>query len=333
MAANVVQKNDLQEGVDGDLNAVSASDERREVALQQRVYAGYRLEDPTEMTKRYRDVLVNTVHIAADLEVVTLPTYAPSIKTAPTLDDKIAIAAACQDELGHAQVLYRILEEFGYDTQDFLFERDPHEWRTFQMLEFPHDDYIESVVSMCYGDRAGYITTVDLEENCSFGPLARGLRKVNFEETFHVSHGERWVKFFWNLNERSRQRVQEAVSFYFPLCAAWFGVPDELKKRTDQLAYRIRGASNDQMRQKWLSQVVPFSEALGVKVPAHFDSESGMYVLDYEPPIYLDEDTRIWDYERQITWEEQFKIWKSGSKHKVPSISRLQHEEWGDQLW
>ena len=177
------------------------STELQEAALQQRVHAGYRLEDPTEMTTRYRDVLVNTVHIAADLEVVTLPTYAPAIRTAPTLEDKIAIAAACQDELGHAQVMYRILEEFGYDTQEFLFERDPHEWRTFQMLEFPHEDYIESVVSMCYGDRAGYITTVDLEENCSYAPLARSLRKVNFEETFHVSHGERWVTYFWNFSD------------------------------------------------------------------------------------------------------------------------------------
>lgn len=309
------------------------TDDPREAALRQRVKAGFQLEDPSEMTPRYRDVLVNTMHIAADLEVVTLPTYSPAIRTAPTLDDKIAIASACQDELGHAQVMYRLLEEFGYDTHHFLFERDPHEWRTFQMLEFPHDDYIESVVSMCYGDRAGYITTVDLEENCSFAPFARSLRKVNFEETFHIGHGERWVRFFWNLNETARRRVQDAVEFYFPLCAAWFGVPDEMKKRTDQLAYKIRGATNDEMRQKWLSQVVPFSEGIGIRVPAHFDEESGRFVLDYEPPIYLDEKTRKWDYDRRITWEEQFAIWKKGSRHKIPSISRLHEEVWGEDLW
>lgn len=307
--------------------------ERREEALQQRVKAGYKLEDPSQTTDRYRDVLVNTMHIAADLEVVTLPTYSPAIKTAPNLEDKIAIAAACQDELGHAQVMYRMLEEFGYDTHEFLFEREPSEWRTFQMLEFPHEDYVESVVSMCYGDRAGYITTVDLEENCSFAPFARSLRKVNFEETFHIAHGERWVRFFWNMNQDTRRRVQDAVDFYFPLCAAWFGVPDYMKKRTDQLAYKIRGASNDEMRQKWLSQVVPFSETAGIRVPAHFDEDSGKYVLDYEPPIYLDEETKIWDYDRQISWEEQFRIWKQGSKYKAASIGRLLVEVYGQDLW
>lgn len=313
--------------------ATPDTDQERELALQSRVFAGHQLEDQSEMTPRYYDVLVNTMHIAADLEVVTLPIYSPSILTAPTLEDKIAIASACQDELGHAQVMYRLLEDFGYDTHEFLFERDPAKWRTNQVLEYPHLDYIESVVSMCYGDRAGYITTTDLEQNCSFGPYARSLRKVNFEEVFHVKHGERWVRHFWNQSAESRRRVQEAVSFYFPLSAGWFGVPDSLKKRTDQLTYRIRGASNDQMRQKWLSQVVPFSESVGIDVPAHFDRDKGAFVLDYEPPVYLDPETRTWDFERHISWEEQFALWKKGSVHKVPAISRLHQEVYGEDLW
>jgi ring-1,2-phenylacetyl-CoA epoxidase subunit PaaA len=312
---------------------VQDAEDAREIALQTRVHAGHQLEDPSEMTPRYYDVLVNTMHIAADLEVVTLPVYSPAIRTAPTLEDKIAVASACQDELGHAQVMYRMLEEFDFDTHEFLFERDPSKWRTNQILEYPHTNYIETVVSMCYGDRAGYITTSDLEENCSFGPYARSLRKVNFEEAFHVRHGERWVKHFWNQSEETRERVQAAVDFYFPLAAGWFGVPDTLKKRTDQLVYRIRGASNDQMRQKWLSQVVPFSEAVGITVPAHFDQEIGQFVLDYEPPVYLDPDTLQWDFDRHITWKEQFALWKQGSKFKVPTISRLQQEVYGEDLW
>lgn len=305
----------------------------RERALQERIAAGYRLENIEEMTPRYRNVLVNTIHIAADLEVVTLPTYGPVMRSAPTLEDKIAIVSACQDELGHAQVMYRILEEFGYDTHKFLFEREPREWRTFQMLEFPHQDYVETVVSMCYGDAAGYITTVDLEENCSYAPFARSLRKVNYEETFHTAHGRHWVKFFWNYSEESRRRVQETVDFYFPLCAAWFGLPDHLKTRTDQIKYQIRGSSNDELRQLWLSRVVPFSEEVGIKVPAHYDAEQGKFVLDYEPPIYLDEETRTWHYDKQISWEEQLKIWKQGSRHKVPSIRRVLSEVWGKDLW
>jgi len=305
----------------------------RELALQEKIKAGHVLEDLDEMTPRYRNVLVSTIHIAADLETMVLPTYLPAIRMAPTLGDKITVAAACQDELGHAQVMYRILEEFGYDTHDFLLKRDPSEWRTFQMVEYPHKDYIEFVVSLCFGDRAGFITTTDLEENCSFGPYSRSLRKVNFEEKFHVAHGEKWVAFFFDHSAETRQRIQEAVDFYFPLCVSWFGMPDERKKRTDQLAYKIRGASNDEMRQRYLTRIVPFCEKIGIKVPAHYDEDLGKYVVEYAQPIYLDEETRKWDYDRQITWEEQLRIWKKGSPHKIPSISRLQQEVWGDGLW
>lgn len=309
------------------------SSEAHELALQERIKAGHVVEDLSEMTTRYREVLTSTIHIAADLEVMVLPTYLPAIRTAPTLEDKIAVAAACQDELGHAQVMYRILEDFGYDTHAFLMERDPKEWRTFQMVEYPHRDYIDFVVSLCFGDRAGYITTVDLEQNCSYGPFARSLRKVNFEEQFHVSHGERWVRFFCDHSPEARQRVQEAVDFYFPLCVSWFGMPDRLKKRTDQLTYKIRGASNDEMRQRYLSRIVPFAEKVGLRIPAHRDPETDSYVVEFEAPIYLDEETLKWDYNRQITWEEQLQIWKRGSPFKQASISRLQREEWGEALW
>jgi len=87
------------------------------------------------------------------------------------------------------------------------------------------------------------------------------------------------------------------------------------------------------MRQIWLSRVVPFSEEVGIKVPAHYDEEQGKFVLDYTAPIRLNEDTRKWDYEDTMTWEEQLAIWKRGSKHKIPSITEVQTETWGTELW
>jgi len=309
-----------------------AFDEAAELALQHRVKAGYVIEDEEEMTPRYRDVVTNTMHIAADLEIMTLPVYHPSLLEAPTLEDRIAVAAAIQDELGHAQVMYRMLEDFGYDTVELLFEQDPSEFRTFYMIEYPHHDYIECCVAMLLGDRAGYTTTRDLEENCSFGPYARSLRKVNFEEQWHVGHGERWVKFFWNHSPETRKRVQENVDFYFPMAAMWFGVPDRMKTRTDQLSYKIRGASNDEMRQRWLAEVVPYCEEVGIDIPAHFDKEKNEYVLDYEPPILLNEETGKWDY-TTVTWEEKFAQWRKGGSNKIPALKRLQGECWGKEFW
>lgn len=307
-------------------------EDEAELALQVRVKAGHQIEDESEMTDRYRDVLVQTMIIAADLELSTLRMYYKPLLVGPNLEAKIAVATAMQDELGHAQVMYRMLEDFGYSTHELIFERDPKDFKTFYLVQQDIQDYVDCVVYMLLGDRAGYTTTRDLEESCSFAPYARSLRKVNFEEMFHVAHGEKWTRFYWNYSPETRKRVQEAVDFVFPMGVMWFGTPDFMKSRTDQLSYRIRGQSNDELRQRWLAEVVPFCEQVGIRVPAHFDEEQQRYVLDYELPILLDEETGTWDY-GGCTWEEKFAQWKKGGPTKTEAFERLQNEVWGDELW
>lgn len=307
-------------------------EEDREIALQLRVKSGRKVEDEKEMTPRYREVLVQTMLIAADLELSTITMYYTPLLKAPTLEAKMAVASAMQDELGHAQVMYRMLESFGHNTHELIFERDPSEFKTFYLAQHVIPDYIECVVYMLMGDRAGYTTTRDLEESCSYGPYARSLRKVNFEEKFHVAHGERWTQYYWNHSPETRERVQKAVDFVFPNGVMWFGTPDHMKKRVDQLTYKIRGQSNDELRQRWLAEVVPFCESVGIRVPAHYDDDLGRYVLDYQIPILLDEKSGKWD-SKPCSWEEQFAQWKKGGPNKTAGFTRLQHELWGDELW
>lgn len=308
------------------------TEEANEIALQTRVKAGGTLEDISEMTPRYRDVLVATMAIAADLEIMTLPLDLDAIRFAPGINDRIAIASALQDEMGHAQVMFRMLEDFGFDSYHLVFERDPAKFKSFYMLEWPNKDPIDTGMAHLVGDQAGYITTCDLEANCSFGPYSRSLRKVNFEEQFHVKRGEYMIRHYMQLGPEVRRRVQESLDFWFPLAAEWFGTTDDVKSRMDQLHYRIRGSSNDQLRQIWMSRLVPFCEQLGLKVPAHFDREKGIYVLDYEMPILLNEETGKWDF-RKVTWEEKIAQWKRGGPLKLPGLTRMQSELWGQDLW
>lgn len=312
--------------------APTSATDIRELALQIKVGAGHQIEHLDEMTPRYREVLVQTMLIAGDLEMTPMAYNHGALRNAPTLDAKIALASAIQDELGHAQITYRLLEDFGHRTQPLLYERAPGKFRTFYMTQHPLNDYISAVVMMMLGDRAGYTTTLDIQESCSWAPYSRSLRKVNFEETFHVGHGERWTEHYWKKSAATRQRVQDAVDFAFPLAAMWFGLPDHLKTRTDQLTYRIRGQSNDALRQRWLAKVVPFCEKVGIRIPARYDTAQGQYVLDYALPILLDEATGKWDY-TQVTWEEQFAQWKKGGPLKTAMFERLQSEQWGEQLW
>lgn len=300
--------------------------------LQRRIREGLVLEDPSEMTERYRNVLTATMLIAADLEIMTLPLDHDALIFSPSISDRIAVAAALQDEMGHAQVMFRMLQEFGYDPYRRIFERAPDQFKTFSILEWRMFDPIDMAVAHIMGDRAGYITTMDLEQYCSFGPYSRSLRKVNFEEQFHVKRGEHCIRHYMKLGPEIRARVQKAIDFMFPLGVEWFGATDDVKSRTDQLTYKIRGHSNDELRQTFLDGIVPFCEEVGLKVPAHFDEEKNRYVLDYELPILIDEETGEWDF-RKVTWKEKLAQWKRGGPFKIPGLSRIQQELWGGDLW
>ena len=59
----------------------------------------------------------------------------------------------------------------------------------------------------------------------------------------------------------------------FILTLEWFGLPDDLKVHTEQLDYGFKGKSNDELRQTWMGEVVPFMDEIGIDVPAHFDAE------------------------------------------------------------
>jgi len=307
-------------------------EEASEIALQTRVMAGGTLEDVSEMTPRYLNVIVPTMAIAADLEIMTLPLSYQSMANAPGINERIGVSAALQDEMGHAQVMFRLLEDFGFDFYEQVFVREPKKFKTFFNLEWGGKDSIDTGVGHLTGDQAGYITTIDLEANCSFGPYSRSLRKVNFEEQFHVKRGEYMVRHYMQQGPEIRARVQESMDFRFPMAAEWFGATDDVKSRTDQLHYRIRGSTNDQLRQIWLSRLVPFCEQVGLKVPAHFDKEKGIYVLDYEMPILLNTETMKWDF-RTVTWEEKKAQWKKGGPVKIPGLTRMQTELWGQDLW
>lgn len=300
--------------------------------LELRMAAGEDLEDESEMSEAYREVLVATISIAADLEAMSLPLMFTALLRAPDVEAKVAVAASIQDEMGHALMMFRMLEDFGLDPDYLLFQRDPHQFRTFYLLEHGCADYLEFLCMQALGDRAGYVTTRDLGQHCSFAPYRRSLQKVNYEEKFHVAHGQREIKRLIAEDESMRARVQWIFDWMFPLAAEWFGTTDDQKKRTGQLTFRIRGASNDELREQWLKEVIPYAESIGVEVPAVKEAD-GSCRLTYQLPIMFDEESRTWDFENTVDWPTKFAQWKRGGPEKISGLTMLQGERWGSALW
>lgn len=151
----------------------------------------------------------------------------------------------------------------------------------------------------------------DMHENCSYKPYARTLKRAVVDQRFHQKWGFTWMKRFANHSEAAREKIQEAVDFYFPASLEWFGTPVEYSIPTEHFEYKIKARTSDEYRQQWLQEVVPFLESIGIDVPAH-ETESGEVVLDFDWPVAFDYEKRTFRYDTPVAWEQVFERWKHG---------------------
>jgi ring-1,2-phenylacetyl-CoA epoxidase subunit PaaA len=280
--------------------------------LKAKVQEGYILESPEEMTEGYRKALVVQLTVQADTELISAPAYWMAARHAPSTNTQVSAHAIIQDELAHANIAYRLLEDLGISKEALVYEREPHDFKHPYGFDQPLENWAELVVANGFFDRAGITLLADVHKNTSYGPLKRALVKVDMEETFHLRHGEVWMRRLSQAGGVAREMVQRAVDWMFPMTVEWFGLPDDLKRHSGQLEYRLKGLTNDQLRQVWMESTVPLCEALGLDVPAHKDAETGTYVLDYPFPCPYDPAAKRWLFEEgQITWDAVFERWKA----------------------
>jgi ring-1,2-phenylacetyl-CoA epoxidase subunit PaaA len=124
--------------------------------------------------------------------------------------------------------------------------------------------------------------------------------------------------------DTSKGKVQDAVDWMFPMGIEWCGLPDDKKRNTDQLDYRIKGKTNDELRQEWMSHVVPLTEELGLDVPAHYDDESDEYVLEYDAPVAFDAENKEWRFEEPIGWDDVLDRWRDRGPANEKHVNLLQ---------
>ncbi|MGD2215456.1 MAG: phenylacetate-CoA oxygenase subunit PaaI [Gemmatimonadales bacterium] len=283
--------------------------------LREKVQSGFIIESEDEMTDSYKKALITQLTVQGDTELMSAPSYYGPAKDAPSTNTMVSSMAIIQDELGHANIAYRLLEDLGVSRDYLLYERQPHEFKHPYGFDQYLDNWAELVVANGLFDRAGITLLGDVHRNTSYGPLQRALVKVGLEENFHLRHGEVWMRRLCEAGGEAREKVQRGVDWMFPMGVEWFGMPDDKKRHSAQLDFKLKGMTNDELRQTWLTAVVPLCEELGISIPAHWDQSLGRAVLDYEFPVDFDEQEKVWLLEQPITWEQAFERWK----HRGPA--------------
>ena len=295
-----------------------------EKQFKRQLQNGRKIESSDEMTDGYKKALKTILTVSADTELMSAPAYYDQSLNAPTLDARASCVSVIQDELGHGHIAYRLLEDLGEDREELIFEREPYEFRNTYGFDQPLENFAELVSAHGMFDRAGMVLLGDIEENTSYAPWGRALRKVGKEEQFHLRHGQTWMRRLANKSDKTKAKVQNAVDWMFPMGVEWFGMPDDQKKHDDQLEYRIKGKSNDELRQEWLGHVVPFLQELDLEAPAHYNEREDTWELEYDSPVAFDAENKDWRFEEPIGWDDVMDRWRSRGPANETYVNLIQ---------
>jgi ring-1,2-phenylacetyl-CoA epoxidase subunit PaaA len=301
-----------------------AVDSRSEDATRQHISSGKLVEGLEHMSPTYLEGMKRILTVSADTELVSAPAYYRAAQDAPSLNAFGSAISIVQDELAHAHIAYRLLEDLGVDRDWLIYERPAKQWKYPYAFDVPLDTWPELVVANAFYDQAGYTLLADIFHSTTFGPWKRALAKVDKEETFHLRHGQQWIRRLAP-DPKERAKLQRAVDWMFLLTVEWFGLPDSQKLHTEQLSYGFKGHSNDELRQIWMGVVVPFCNEVGLKVPAHYDEEHGKYVIDVPFPAEFDAENKRWLLEKgEITWDQVLKRWRARGPMNEEYVGTLQ---------
>ena len=276
--------------------------------LQERLLRGEFVESPEEMSSEYKSELKRMLLIAGDTEFRSVPMLHSYLRVGVPQRYVKPFLAIGQDELGHAHVDYRVLEELGEDIDALLFDREAKDWVYPYLFDMPVDDFYEIAIGEGLGEFAGGLLVRNILHHSSYAPWRRALVKVDMEETFHVKFGQALMNELAKTPE-GIEGMQRAVDWMFPLLVEFFGPP--AKAADLQIEYKLKGGSTDDMRQDYFAYAVPFAESVGLKLPIHYDSESKKYVLDFPFPCAFDPAKKRWDFAKPVEWREVFARWKA----------------------
>jgi len=137
---------------------------------------------------------------------------------APMLEEDVAMSSIAQDELGHAQALYRLLAEVADDGRDadaIAYDRPPEGYYHARLLDHPRGDWASTIARRYLYDTADGIR-LDALADSSFAPLRELVAKIRREERYHLMHVSAWLERLASAGGEPRERLLAALERLAP---------------------------------------------------------------------------------------------------------------------
>jgi len=233
--------------------------------LRTYVQEGGQVEAGDPLPEGYRKALVKFIEMHGNSELMGVLPEREWILRAPTLQRKLALTSKVQDEVGHAQLIYRVVEDLGKPREACLDDLLAGRTKFHNVFHYPTKTWGDVGVIAWLVDAAAIISQKALLK-CSYAPYARIMKKICWEESFHILHGRDVVLAMMTGTEEQRELVQEAVDRWWGPLMQFHGnlIPAE---EDPMYGWRIKSQANEDARQQFLDGYVPQIWELGLTVP------------------------------------------------------------------
>jgi ring-1,2-phenylacetyl-CoA epoxidase subunit PaaA len=292
-------------------------DPEKSAEFEAKIAAGERLEAGEWIPAQYRYECLRLIQMHANSELMGALPEREWIPRAPTLNRKMALVAKVQDEVGHAQLLYRIAEDLGKPRRQMIEELLSGKSKFHNVFHYPADTWADVAVIQVFVDGAAMQTQGSLRAS-SYAPYARVLKRICYEEDFHIRLGIDIYRALAEGTPRQRGMLQDAVDRWWQPIMHFFGPRDQASPHLEtMMRWRIKVKTNDELRQQFLRQFVPLITDYGLRLPdpqLHWNEAAGRY--DYSEP----------------DWEE-FKRVIRGNGPKSAARLGLRNDYWRRHQW
>ncbi|MFN2489777.1 MAG: 1,2-phenylacetyl-CoA epoxidase subunit PaaA [Actinomycetota bacterium] len=243
----------------------------------QHIEEGAKVEAEDWMPDDYRRGVLKFIEMHANSEIMGALPERECLPRAPTLKRKMSLAAKIQDEVGHAQLLYRVAEDLGKSREAMYTDLVTGKSKFHNVFHYPVGHWGDVAIIGWLIDGAALVTQAALLES-SYAPYTRVLKRICSEEQLHLRHGEDITMELAAGTDAQRAMFQDALGRWWLPIIHFFGPRSNVEKDL-LLRWKVKTRTNEDLRQEFLDRYVPKVLELGFAfpVPVPFRDDDGRW--------------------------------------------------------
>lgn len=285
--------------------------------FQQYIDAENKIEAKDWMPEGYRKTLVRQIGQHAHSEIIGMLPEGNWITRAPSLRRKAILLAKVQDEAGHGLYLYSAAETLGVDRDTMTEEMLSGKAKYSSIFNYPTISWADIGAIGWLVDGAAIVNQVSLQRT-SYGPYSRAMIRICKEESFHQRQGYEICIALSKGTPEQKKMLQDAFNRFWWPSLMMFGPSDRDSAHSSQnMTWKIKRHSNDELRQKFVDMTVAQAEYLGLTIP--------------DPDLKWNEERGHYDF-GEIDWTEFNEVVKGNGPCNKERVAAKQ-KAWTEGAW